>query len=498
MSAPVLKTVSLTKDFSGVRVLNGVSVEVRKGEVFGIIGENGAGKSTFIKIIGGIHRPSGGEIYLEGVKREMRTPYMARQCGVSLIPQEFNLIDSMTVFENVFLGEELRRGLLLDKKRMRAECEAMFAKLDAPVPVNAEVLGLSVAQKQMVEIAKALIHDSKILIMDEPTTVMTAREIDTLFDLMNNLKSRGTAVLYISHKLKEIKTICDRVLILRDGEMIETAQVTDINEHEMALKMVGRELTRIFPEKNEAGRETVMEVERLSSGNALRDVSFTLRRGEILGFAGLVGAGRTELAETIIGIRKKTSGALRLKGRRVSIGSPREAFRRKIAYLSEDRQGKGLFLDFDIPANITMISLEKYLNPFIAKARTWAKACEYVSEFNIRASSLFARLRYLSGGNQQKVYLAKCMDASPEILILDEPTRGIDVSAKQEIYRFIGALAGKGISCMVISSEMEELIGLCKRVLVMREGRITGELEGRNINEQEIMRCASGVSAKSA
>ncbi|MDY0091110.1 MAG: sugar ABC transporter ATP-binding protein [Candidatus Vecturithrix sp.] len=496
MTAQLFRAENISKDFSGVRVLNNISLEIQKGEIFGIIGENGAGKSTFVKILSGIYTPSSGQLYLEDQPIVVRSPIIAKNLGISMIPQEFNLVETLNVFENIFLGYEYQKDGLLDKRRMRQQTRAMLRELNTEIPPDATIRDLSVAQKQMVEIAKALAHESKILIMDEPTTVLTAHEIEVLFALMEKLKSQGVTILYISHKLKEVKRICDRVMVLRDGDMISINKTDDVNEHEMACSMVGRELNQIFPEKIKPKDEIVLRVQELSVESLLEQINFELKKGEILGFAGLVGAGRTELAETIMGLRKKQQGNVYIQGQERQINSPTDAVKDKLGYLSEDRQGRGILLHFDVPSNITLISLKKYARILINKTKEREKTAKYIQDFAIKTASMTMQLQFLSGGNQQKVYLSKWMDTEPEILILDEPTRGIDVNAKRELYHFITSLAQTGISCILISSEIEEIIGLCNRVIVMREGKITGELTDQHINEEEIMLYATGLKGK--
>ncbi|HPB63043.1 MAG: sugar ABC transporter ATP-binding protein [Thermotogaceae bacterium] len=493
MGEVLIKTSGIAKEFSGVRVLDDINIEIEKGEIFGIIGENGAGKSTLVKIFSGIYNPTKGKLFFEGREVEIKDPIHAKAIGISLIPQEFNLINELNVYENIFLGSELTGKGFLAKKDMKKRTRELLKELETTINPDEKIERLSVAQKQMVEIAKALAHDSKLLIMDEPTTVLTQNEIKILFDLMRRLKGRGVTIIYISHKLKEVKSICDRVMVLRDGIMISVTGTVELDEHEMAKRMVGRELSQVFPEKTEPSEEVVLEVKNLSVRGLLKDISFDLRRGEILGFAGLVGAGRTELAEAIIGIRKKEAGAMKVKGRTVEIKSPNDAVKNKIAYLSEDRQGSGILISFDIIGNTTLISLPAYSRILINHRLEREKTQKYVDKFNIRAASLKTRLEFFSGGNQQKVSLAKSLDPEPEIFIFDEPTRGIDVNAKREIYWFINELVKEGVSCIIISSELEEIIGMSNRVVVMKEGTLTGILEGEHINEEEIMLHATGL-----
>ena len=498
MQQPIMRFDSIVKEFSGVRVLHGVDADIFPGEVLGVLGENGAGKSTLLKIANGVYTPTTGSVEIAGVAVQINSPVDAKALGITMIPQEFNLVSSLNVFENIFLGNELKNCGMLDKAAMRKRAGELLQELHSDLSPDALIEGLSVAEKQHVEIAKALIHESRILIMDEPTTMLSKQEVGVLFDQVTRLRDRGVAILFISHKLKEVKEICDRLMILRDGHRVSLDQVADIDEHDMARKMIGRELNDIYPERIATRAETVLEVDGLLIPGLLRDISFKLRGSEVLGFAGLVGAGRTELAEAIIGIRKIIGGSIRVKGVEHRIDSPADAVEQRIAYISEDRQGKGLVMNFDIPQNTTLISIGRYIrNLLIDKKQERKQAASYVEKFDIKAASLSSHLINLSGGNQQKVYLAKWMDTNPEILILDEPTRGIDVNTKKEIYHFIRSLTEQGVSVIVISSEMEEIVGLCHRVIVMRNGAIAGELEGSDINDEEIMYYATGLKGES-
>jgi len=444
----ILSVQGITKKFSGVKVLDNVSFNIRRGEIMGLIGENGAGKSTLIKIITGIYPPSGGSLALNGKPVEIPDYITAKCLGISMVPQEFNLINTLTVFENIFLGNEIKRKSgLLDKQKMRELAAKQLEELKMPVGVNQLVSDLSVAEKQMVEISKALMLHAKLLIMDEPTTTLTSREVETLFELMRNLKAQGVTMIFVSHKLTEIKTICDRVTVLRDGKLISVDEVSSVNEEDIARKMIGRkDFHQIFPPKipRDPGTE-VLDVQNLAVKDLFKDVSFSLRKGEVLGFAGLVGSGRTELAESVMGLRVAQGGTIVVGGKPVPVRSPADAVRLSLGYLSEDRQGKGIVQGFNLPQNITLISLKNYMKGFlIDKAAEAEKTAEYIKTFRIAAASQKMNLRYLSGGNQQKVYLSRWVDTRPLILILDEPTRGIDVSAKQEIYEFIHELAGTG------------------------------------------------------
>jgi len=494
MQQPIMTFDHIVKEFSGVRVLHGVDAEIYPGEVLGVLGENGAGKSTLLKIASGVYTPTSGSIEIDGKSVHINSPVDAKALGITMIPQEFNLVSSLNVFENIFLGNELRSRGMLDKNAMRKRSRELLQELQSDLSPDALIEGLSVAEKQHVEIAKALIHKSRILIMDEPTTMLSKQEVTILFGLVSRLRERGVAILFISHKLKEVKEICDRLMILRDGHRVSLDQVSDIDEHDMARKMIGRELNDIYPQMVAASDEPVLEIDNLTVPGVLEDISFHLNGSEVLGFAGLVGAGRTELAEAIIGIRKISSGNIKVKGANQKINSPADAVDLHIAYISEDRQGKGLIMNFDIPQNTTLISIRRYIrNLLIDKSRERKQAMTYVDKFDIKAASLGTHLINLSGGNQQKVYLAKWMDTEPQILILDEPTRGIDVNTKKEIYHFIRSLTEQGVAVIVISSEMEEVIGLCNRVIVMRNGRKAGELTGSDINDEEIMYYATGL-----
>ena len=492
----LVRTEGITKEFSSVRVLSDISVEIRKGEVLGIIGENGAGKSTFIKILSGIYTPTAGRIVFDGEPVTISGPADARRIGVSLIPQEFNLVADLSVYENIFLGSELRRPSgLLDAKAMIARTRELLAELEADtVDPTARIQDLSVAQKQMVEIAKAIAFDSKLLILDEPTTVLTSHEIAILFRLMERLKAKGVTLIYISHKLKEVKRICDRVMVLRDGDFICLEETGDLDIGTMAQRMVGRELNQIFPAKSAGTEKVAFKVESLSAPGAVHDINFEIRAGEILGFSGLIGAGRTEIAEVIMGIRKASSGTVHVEGKRLHLGKPEQAVKAGISYLSEDRQRSGVLTEFGVNVNVTLVSLADYAKPLINFRKELEKTKFYIDQFKVKTPSVDARLENLSGGNQQKIALAKSIDTDPKVLIVDEPTRGVDVKAKSDIYSFIRSLADRGLAVMFISSELEEIIGMCTRVVVMKEGRIVGQVEGEHINENEIMFYATGIT----
>jgi ribose transport system ATP-binding protein len=496
MENVILKIEHICKSFSTVEVLHNLSFSVLKGEILGIIGENGAGKSTMMKILSGIYLQSSGNVFFEGQKVDIKKPSDAKKIGITLIPQEFNLIKDLTVYENVFLGSEIRKNKFLDKKTMRLRTKEILNELEVNISPDERIEYLSGAEKQMVEISKAIAFKSKILIMDEPTSVLTLNEVKILFRLMKKLQKEGLTIIYISHKLKEIREICDRVIVLRDGYLVNEKEIGEVTLKKMAEYMVGRKLSQVFPERTKPSDEIVFEIKSLTVPGILEDISFNLKKGEIFGFGGLVGAGRTELSFAILGLLPISKGEIVIKNKLISIKNTADAIKSKIGYLSEDRQGSGIITGFSVVKNITLISLPYYsksLFQWIDNNAEIKSAKKYQKLFNLKAPSLNTELEFLSGGNQQKVSLAKTLDTKPDILILDEPTRGIDVSAKQEIYYFINSLAKQGISCIFISSEMEELIGMCNRVAVMQDGKLTGILEDNDINEEEIMYYATGI-----
>ena len=497
MTAPVpaLALERVSRSFGPVQVLFDVDFDLRAGEVHALIGENGAGKSTMMKILGGYLDPTAGRVTLDGETVSFADQRDAEAAGVVMIHQEFNLAEQLSVEQNVFLGRELRRGPFLDHRRMRAETRALLDRLDCKVPVTARVADISVPDKQMVEIARALAQNARVLIMDEPSAVLTNREAQVLFEQIERLRDAGTAILYTSHKLDEIGRIADRVTVLRDGHVVRHAAVGEMDEDAMAAAMVGREVTDLFPAKRPAAPDaaTVLEVRDVSVPGLVEGASFTLRRGEILGFAGLVGAGRTELMEAIAGLRPRT-GTVRLDGAALAPGSVRKALRAGLVYLTEDRKERGLLLTKSLRENLTLLALDRFSRGWIDRRAEDAALDAAIREFDIRAPRRDITVGNLSGGNQQKLLVAKTMLAEPDIVIIDEPTRGIDIGTKQQMYGFIDRLAAAGKSVIVISSEMAEVIGLASRVVVMRAGRIAGELEGDGISEDGIVRLAMGLT----
>lgn len=488
----------LSKRYGAVQVLFDLSIELRAGEVHALIGENGAGKSTLMKILSGYQLPNGGEIMLGDQPLVFPSSEAAENAGVVLIHQEFNLAEQLSVEANIFLGREMRRGMLLDVRAMRVRARALLAALETTIDPGARVQDLTVPDKQMVEIAKALVRDARVLILDEPTAVLTPKESRVLFRQIARLKAQGVAILYTSHKLDEVSEISDTITVLRDGRHVITAAAATLTESDMARHMVGRDLSKLFPPKVPApGADLVLEVEALSVPGYVTGASFHLRRGEILGFAGLVGSGRTELMEGLMGLRP-AAGRVRVMGKPVHIRSPSDAARLRLAYLTEDRKGRGLLLRNMMRPNLTLLALNRFAGILIDEAAEDRALDVAIREFDIRAPSRTVAVGNLSGGNQQKLLLAKTMLIEPEIVIIDEPTRGIDIGTKQQIYGFIQRLAAAGTSVIVISSEMGEVIGLSHRVMVMRLGRITGELQGDAIGEDGIVRYAMGLDGVKA
>jgi len=494
----LLAGVAVSKSFGPVQVLHGVDLTLRSGEVHALIGENGAGKSTLMKVLCGYQGPTAGHILLDGQPVAFHDSADAERKGVVLIHQEFNLAEQLSVEANIFLGREMQAGALLDRRGMHERSLQLLRELETDIDPRQRVAELSVPEKQMVEIAKALVRDARVLVMDEPTAVLTAKESEVLFKQIERLRQQGVAILYTSHKLEEVKAIADVVTVLRDGRHVFTAPVKDMSVDEMATQMVGRDVSDLFPHKSVlATSEVVLEVGHLTVPGRVFDASFTLRRGEILGFAGLVGSGRTELMEGLVGLRR-SHGSVKIDGAAVRIHSLRDASRHRLAYLTEDRKGHGLLLGMRMRPNLTLLGLDRFVHGLIderAEDRALDKA---ISDFDIRAGDRTVKVGNLSGGNQQKLLLAKTMLVEPDIVIIDEPTRGIDIGTKQQIYSFIDRLARSGKSVIVISSEMAEVIGLCHRVMVMKAGRIVGELEGNDIGEESIVRYAMGIAGSAA
>lgn len=492
---PKVEVQNVTMQFPAVRALDGVTLAFEAGEIHGVIGENGAGKSTLMRILVGLQEQTSGKVLIDGKEVRLKSVRHAMSLGIAMIHQELDVVDDLTVAENVFLGKELRKFGLLDSKKMNDRTNDLLQRVNAQFDATARVEDLSIAGKQLVEIAKALSHDASILIMDEPTAVLSDNETDALFALIGELKDQGVTVIYISHRLVEVDRLCDRITVLRDGKLVTTLQRGETTEAEMANHMVGREIGDVYPPMTEQPTGDPALVATHIAADGVKDASISVRPGEIVGLAGLIGSGRSELCEAIAGARPLLSGHVELNGKAIVCKSPRQAAKHGIAYVSEDRKGAGLVLDMDAIENTTLANLTKYARPFIDKKREKKAAERWQKALDIRVGDLKAPLIFMSGGNQQKVAIAKWLDLEPKVLMLDEPTRGVDVGAKREIYNLIHEFSEQGLATIVISSELPEIIGLCHRVYVMREGRIVGELQGLDITEQNIMQLAAGVGA---
>lgn len=487
---------NVTKEFGPVRVLHGVGFALQPGRVYGLLGENGAGKSTLMKILAGYESPTTGEVVVDGAVRAPGGGSRAAEAqGIVLIHQEFNLADDLTIAQNIFLGHEIKRGPFLDDKAMREKTREALAKVGLPLDPDTRVRNLIVAEKQLVEIARALARNARLLIMDEPTATLTPGETERLFALMAGLKAAGVTIIYISHKLDEVERTTDEVVVMRDGLLVAREATASVTRRQMANLMVGRELADLFPPKLPApeGGAPAIKVRGLTVPGWAEDIGFEVRRGEILGFAGLVGAGRTELFEGLLGLRPRTAGTVEIAGQPVQLKSPRDAARHGLTYLSEDRKGKGLHVHFGLRPNLTLMALERYAKPWLQPTAEQAALRDAVQEFGIRTGSLDVRASSLSGGNQQKLALAKVLHPGPSVVVLDEPTRGVDVGAKREIYHLVQRLAEQGLAVVVISSELMELIGLCHRVAVMRAGRLQTTLQEPHLTEEELIAHATGT-----
>ncbi len=483
----------ITKRFPGVLALNSVDLELRAGEILGLIGENGAGKSTLMRILGGDYPADEGDIVFVGERAAISDVQDAIRLGVSVIYQELNLAPNLDIASNVFLGREPRRFGIVDTRQLYTHAAELAERVGIAVPLTTLVEDLSPGEQQLVEIAKALSVDARVLVLDEPTSSLSPTEAAKLFEVMRALKAAGVSMIYISHRLAEVSQMCDRVIVLRDGERAGEIDRDHINRDEMVRLMVGRDISRFFPEHHELREsETVLSVTDLvyTGGNA--PISFDLHAGEILGLAGLVGAGRTELVQSLFGIEPAHGGELRIRGERVNIRTPADAIKAGLGLVPEDRKALGVILEMPVVENISLSSIGSYNPPFLDRSRETQVATELVARLDIKTPGLDQLVQFLSGGNQQKVALAKWLGTNPKILILDEPTRGIDVGSKSEIYKLIRELADGGMGVIMVSSEMEEIIGLADRVLVMHEGRCTGTLDGGEIDEESIMHLATG------
>ena len=494
----VLEMRNISKNFPGVKALNNVNFFVKKGEVHALLGENGAGKSTLMKILSGTYMPDNGEIFIEGEKVTFSHPLDGIRHGIAVIYQELNLVPTMNAIDNVLLGHEISKNGFIREKENKEEALKWLNLVGKDIikNYNIPVSELSVAQQQMVEIAKALSLNAKILVMDEPSATLTDKELDKLFSIIRELKNKGVTIIYISHRLEEIFYICDRATVLRDGNYINTVEIKDVDKNKIISMMIGRDLKNTFPPKtNIVKQDVLLSVKNLNIGKKIKNVSFDLHAGEILGVFGLVGSGRTELMRAIIGADKYDNGIIILEGKKVCFKHPKESIKMGIGFATEDRKEQGLFLNLDIKSNISMACLEKFKKNGIIDSRKEVKnALEYINELNIKTPSIYKNVNELSGGNQQKVVLAKWLSTNSKILILDEPTHGIDVGAKYEIYTLMNNLAEKGFGVIMISSELPEILGMSDRIIVMHEGRITGQLKREEANESTVMHYATGAT----
>jgi len=496
MGEVILSMTNIHKAFGPVRALQSAALELRRGEIHALAGENGAGKSTLMHIIDGILQPDGGEILLDGKPVRISSPNAANRLGIGFVHQEIALCPEISVAENMYMSETGQsRSWFMNYRDLEKRAATVLREIGDIDPTH-RAGDLSISQQQIVEIAKALTLDCRILILDEPTAALTETEAQTLFKIMRRLAARGIAIIYISHRMAEIFEHCDRITVMRDGCHIRTENIADISPEEVVNSMVGRVLDKLYPPKladDEKSNEVILSVRGLNEGKRVFDVGFDLRRGEILGFAGLIGAGRSEIARAVCRLEGKPKGEVVLRGRSLKLRDYRDSIREGIVYLSEDRKGDGLFLNMSIATNVSALDIGRISNGmgFIQRRKEMKRADELGRRLKLRANSVGDAVSTLSGGNQQKVALAKMLSVEPEVIFLDEPTRGVDVGAKAEIHRQIRELARQGVGVVVISSELPELIGVSDRVLVVREGRITGEVEGDDMTEEKIMQLAS-------
>ena len=500
MSDPILTFAGISKSFPGVRALHNVSLALKPGRVTAIIGENGAGKSTIVKILTGIYRPDEGEIRVRGDVRSFSSPRDAWAAGIAAIQQETVMFDELSVAENIFMGHmPTGSARLVAWPEMRQKSAALLKRIDAVIPPDFKLKRLSVAQKHLVEIARALSHEAQVVIMDEPTAALSANEIDDLFRVVAQLKAEGRAIVFISHKFDEIFRIADDFICLRDGEKVGEGAIASVTQAKLVRMMVGRSIDQFFPKRNVPIGETVLAVEGLSNATEYAGISFELRKGEILGLYGLVGAGRTEAMQGLFGITPITKGVVTLEGKRLSIEAPSDAIAAGISYVPEDRQDQGTILSLGIRENVTLAGLAKHVKGlFLSRASEQAETRRLGRRLAVKAANWEQRLNELSGGNQQKVVIAKWLATRPKVIVLDEPTKGIDVGSKAAVHDFIGELAGEGLAVVLITSELPEVMGLADRVIVMKEGRIVDEFKRGQWSAEEIVGAATGAGKEAA
>ena len=489
---PLLRMEGINKSFPGVKALDGVNLEVKKGEVVALLGENGAGKSTLIKILGGAHRPSAGSIEIHGQQTTIASPLDAMEAGIAVIYQEFNLVPTLNARENIFLGREKSRVGLVAHAEERREAISLFERIGVPVNPDIPCSELTVAQQQVVEIAKALSSDARILVMDEPSATLTPQEVDGLFSVIRELQSQGLGIIYVSHRLEEVFEIADSVTVIRDGQYVDSCLIEEITRDRLIEWMVGRKLENEFPPRASELGEPRLRVKNFSRGNAVQDVTFFVRSGEILGITGLVGAGRTELVRLLFGADLPTDGTIELDNETIVIRSPREAVRAGIALLTEDRKSQGLVLSHSLRENFGLPNLSMFSRFGIVNRRIErSNLNQFVESLRIKTSNVEQMAKTLSGGNQQKLVLAKWLQRNCEVIIFDEPTRGIDVGAKFEIYQLMNALSAQGKAIIMVSSELPEVLGMSDRILVMHEGKVTGEISDvANASQEDVLKLA--------
>lgn len=495
MGKTVLEMTGIKKSFSGIYALSGIDFSLELGEVHALLGENGAGKSTLIKVLGGIYQPDDGKIKINGTEVKINNVLEARKNGIGIIHQEIVLVPYLTVAQNLFLGREIVKNGVVDRKETNRRAEEMISSLGVNISAEAVVESLTIAQQQMVEIVKAVSFNGKIIVMDEPTSSLSQEEVEQLFKIIARLKEKQVSIIYISHRMEELFRISDRVTVIRDGAYVGTRRTAETNPGELVAMMVGRDLesfyTRDFQDLSK--QEIALEVKNLTSEGTFENVSFQVHKGEILGFAGLVGAGRSEIMESIFGVRPYQSGDVYLNGRKITFKNPAQAIKAGIAMVPEDRKKQGLVLGNSVSFNLTLASLRYYMNGIaISEKKKKTVIDTYFEKLRIKAASPKIEVGSLSGGNQQKVVLGKWLATKPDVLILDEPTRGVDVNAKFEIYTTINALAKEGIAIIMVSSELPEIINMCDNVCVVREGRLVGKLPKEGLSQEEIMKYAAG------
>ena len=494
MSSTIVRLKDITKFFPGVTALRSMDLELKRGEIHGLIGENGAGKSTLIKVLTGIHVPDRGEIELDGKKAAFKGPMDAKKQGIACVYQELNIVKDLSVTDNLFIGNYVKKGRFLDYGFMNDKCRKIMESMHQEVEPGTLCGELGMGLQQMIEIGKAVLLDAKVLILDEPTSSLGEKETEELFRITRDLKKQGLAIVFVSHKLEEIFQLCDVVTVMRDGERVITKPSSDITKDELVTYMVGRKMENYYPQIDFHVKDTALEVRNLTRYGSFEDISFTADYGEILGFSGLVGAGRTEVCRCLFGADPVDSGEIYVKGRKVSFKKPKDAIKAGIAFVTEDRKGQGLVLSQSVSRNICLANLRNFSKIFVDDKAVDRQARESVETFRIKTPSIETETATLSGGNQQKVVIAKWFHSDADIFIFDEPTRGIDIGAKLEVYAVMKQLADEGKCVIMVSSELPEILGMCHRVLVMREGHIMAQIDRDSVhfNQDDIMRAAWG------